>query len=214
MSEEKDQELTPDADLDASEEELEGEAVSLDDFYLPTAQLRGTWRGHPGTHDLDALERALRAFRDGERDVRVPVYDKRARHGRGDRAGWRTLRSEATTLLVEGWCVGFMPTGDGDALDAHVAAYAARIHPLLDALMVLRPPNDVPLSDLVHRWRAEAEPAGGMREDELHDFVSHYLPVYDRYLLALYAAPPLAPCLTVTLSDDRAARSATLAYDT
>lgn len=42
----------------------------------------------------------------------VPVYDKGARGGRGDRMGWRAVDARVDVVVLEGWCVGFLPLGE------------------------------------------------------------------------------------------------------
>jgi D-glycerate 3-kinase len=98
--------------------------LSLDDLYLARREqekldgcrnrlLRG--RGLPGTHDLDLAEQlydSLSTIND-TREIRLPVYDKSAHNGLGDRAGFSTLviPSDRVLQLVifEGWMVGFVP---------------------------------------------------------------------------------------------------------
>lgn len=49
----------------------------------------------------------------GREEVRVPVYDKAGRGGRGDRSGWRGVEGgKVDVVVVEGWCVGFLPLGE------------------------------------------------------------------------------------------------------
>lgn len=43
----------------------------------------------------------------------MPVYDKAGRGGRGDRSGWRGVEGgKVDVVVVEGWCVGFLPLGE------------------------------------------------------------------------------------------------------
>ena len=102
-------------------------AVSIDDFYLTHAdqctlarkhadnallQVRGTF----GTHDtglalstLQALNQTSELDRDPQctlSPVLVPVYDKSAHHGQGDRADkcrWRAVEGAVDVVLFEGW---------------------------------------------------------------------------------------------------------------
>ena len=75
--------------------------LSLDDFYLPHADLRALSdstpspnplyrvRGNPGTHDVRALRKVLEDIKIGKKhlthDVYVPIYDKSLQGGAGDR---------------------------------------------------------------------------------------------------------------------------------
>lgn len=177
------------------------EALSMDDFYLPADEMSVAFRGHPGTHDVAWMERVLRAFKNEEDEIVVPVYDKSLREGLGDRAGCRLLDGSASQLLLEGWCLGFEGRDDNadDPVDRHVRHYADHIHPLLDAMMILRPLS----FDIAHAWRASAEPSNGMNEEQLRRFVDHYMPLYERYCPALYANPPVRPSLLLDLNDRR-----------
>jgi len=200
---------------DALVRRLEAEGVgacrlSLDDFYLPSADLaalaarhpadaRLHGRGCPGTHDLEALLAAVRRLKAGAEVVAVPVFDKGLRGGEGDRAPCQRVLAAPggfDVVLVEGWCLGFAPRGDaGDAVDAHVAAYAA-LTAELDALCLL--PGT---AEDACTWRREAEKAqglegrGAMGDAEFAAFFARHAPLYAAYLPALRAAPPVARAL-------------------
>ena len=66
-------------------------------------------RGQPGTHDVQVGERILRAFRTDANDtVSLPVYDKSAHGGAGDRQTvWKCVNRPVDVVLFEGWCLGF-----------------------------------------------------------------------------------------------------------
>ncbi|TQS36313.1 hypothetical protein Golomagni_03241 [Golovinomyces magnicellulatus] len=97
--------------------------VSIDDFYLTHAEQLAfaekhklnkmiQTRGPPGTHDMNLARSVFSALREG-RECRIPVYDKSAYHGKGDRVPkhqWRMVNQGAktvTVVILEGWCVGF-----------------------------------------------------------------------------------------------------------
>lgn len=183
----------------------ECETVSLDDFYLPHGELerlrcadpeRFALRGAPGSHDAAALARALRAHRAGT-PARVPVYDKAARDGRGDRAGDRQLGA-ARCLVLEGWMVGFsaecaeLDRTSAAALRAYAEAWA-----LLDGLVVLRPPR----ADVVYGWRLSAEARLCARD--VRRMVDALAPISAACLEPLCAAPPTAAHLVCRLDADR-----------
>jgi len=102
-----------------SDDTLTCVAVSIDDFYLthadqvavaaahsdnPLLQVRGTF----GTHDTDLGSSTLQQLRnavDGD-TVSVPVYNKWAYHGQGDRAPkeeWPAVPGPVDVVLFEGW---------------------------------------------------------------------------------------------------------------
>lgn len=194
--------------------------LSLDDFYLPHDALSSLAadhdefrvRGNPGTHDVHALDEALDAFAQGGAHMRVPVYDKAARGGRGDRVGWKhvSCRSDSDdarcVLLLEGWCVGFHP----DAEDGHTVVDSAlqrysTTWGRLDGLIVLEPPR----LDIVYAWREESEAArrragqGAMTEEEVRRFVDVYMPTYARYLPTLKWNRLRMPVRRLRLDDRR-----------
>ncbi|KAG8708763.1 hypothetical protein FRC09_001042 [Ceratobasidium sp. 395] len=96
---------------------------SIDDLYLPysgltqlaqthpdNALLNG--RGQPGTHDpklgSDLLSQLAHINEGGE--VRLPVFDKSAYGGYGDRSEETVVvRPPVDVVLLEGWCFGFQP---------------------------------------------------------------------------------------------------------
>lgn len=188
------------------------ERISIDDFYLEQGHIddlhraHGSayeFRGNPGTHDIDLLLATLHHFRT-RRTCSVPVYDKRANGGLGQRSGFRSLDpTHKDALFVEGWCIGFEPIGTSTFLDGQIERYR-KLHEHFDAMVVLRPPR----TEIVHEWRAEAEAAarkagGGMDPAQLRRFVDMYVPTYDAYLPGLYARPPVTPTLVLSLDDRR-----------
>jgi D-glycerate 3-kinase len=101
--------------------------LSIDDLYLPHAQLRALTcahpdnpflrgRGLPGTHDIPlglSLLRSLKEInRSGTDNIRIPRFDKSLFGGEGDRlpeSEWTSVRGPLDVVLLEGWCVGFYP---------------------------------------------------------------------------------------------------------
>ncbi|KAI8815061.1 hypothetical protein BJ742DRAFT_782208 [Cladochytrium replicatum] len=92
-------------------------ALSYDDFYLTRAEqeeLANTYsnndllqvRGQPGTHDV-RLGAEIIGNAGKESILKIPVYDKMAHAGKGDRKGWRTVKGPFDLVLFEGWCLGF-----------------------------------------------------------------------------------------------------------
>ena len=216
---------------------LRGAGVSIDDFYLTRdEQLRLAaahpgnpyleHRGYPGTHDVGLGERtlaALRALADATDSaparVRVPVYDKSAHGGRGDRApetAWRDVAGPLDVVFVEGWMLGFTAVPESLLTDPRLAAPNRalpaydRWHRLLDAFVVLRATDP----RFVLRWRVEAEDAmrasgrSALDRAAIEDYIRRFLPAYATY----GGAPPhIAPDrqITVWLDDHRRATEGT-----
>jgi D-glycerate 3-kinase len=206
-------------------------AVSIDDFYLThddqrrlAARYEGNryleFRGYPGTHDVALGASVIAALRDDDgRGVRVPVYDKSAHGGRGDRlpeSQWRTERGPFDLVLVEGWMLGFAPVPTAALPDpamapanGALAAYEAW-HSLGDALALLamEDPRDVV------RWRVDAERARraagapGLTDDEARDYVLRFVPAYEAWVPPLLAGGATrGPRWTATLGEDRHPRA-------
>lgn len=101
--------------------------LSIDDLYLPHAQLDALTfahpdnpflkgRGLPGTHDITLGLSLLRSLKEINRsptnDIRIPRFDKSLFDGEGDRlpeSEWTFVQGPLDVVLLEGWCVGFYP---------------------------------------------------------------------------------------------------------
>jgi len=124
--------------------------LSIDDLYLPhdglvalavahpqNSLLHG--RGQPGTHDTQLGERVLEALRSintthGNKEVRLPAFDKAEFTGEGDRVPqdrWRVVHGPLDVVLLEGWCVGFYPQ-DRTILEAKMRETPAGLEGVLD----------------------------------------------------------------------------------
>ncbi|CAG9998000.1 unnamed protein product [Clonostachys byssicola] len=97
---------------------------SIDDFYLKHEDLVALGRqnpdnalvqhrGEPGTHDMPLAKSVFTALMEGK-PTKIPVYDKSAFAGHGDRAPesqWRSVNQPGQPLtkaiILEGWSVGF-----------------------------------------------------------------------------------------------------------
>jgi D-glycerate 3-kinase len=204
---------------------LRAAGVSIDDFYLTRAEQLALaaahpgnpyleHRGYPGTHDLGlgvATLSALKGIRAGV-SVPVPVYDKSAHGGRGDRApesAWRTVEGPLDVVVVEGWMLGFSPAPEAALPDPQMAepnralaGYAAW-YAHIDLWIVLRAAEP----EFVLEWRVEAEEKmkasgkPGLSREAIEDYVRRFLPAYRTY--ADGRAAGQTPALTVTLGLDR-----------
>lgn len=199
---------------------LRGTSVSIDDFYLTReAQLALAaahpgnpyleHRGYPGTHDVALGERTIAALRSlgphaPGAAARVPIYDKSAHAGRGDRlpeSAWRDVTGPLDVVVVEGWMLGFTPVAEADLPDPRLAepnralAGYDRWHRQLDAMVVIRALDP----EFVLTWRVEAEEnmkkAGhsGLDRAAIEDYVRRFLPAYRLY----GGAPPSMPAESV-----------------
>lgn len=205
-----------------------GAGVSIDDFYLTRAEQLALasahtgnpyleHRGYAGTHDIGLGTRTLQALKGiaAGQSVRVPVYDKSAHGGRGDRApepDWRVVEGPLDLVVVEGWMLGFTPVDESMLPDAQMAApnralaaYAAW-YALVDQWIVLRAAE----AEFVLEWRVEAEEKmkasgkPGLSREAIEDYVRRFLPAYRTYATGLAAGK--TPALTVTMGLDRTPR--------
>jgi D-glycerate 3-kinase len=183
---------------------LSATTVSIDDFYLTRAgqlELAAAHpgnrylehRGYPGTHDIDLGEQILAECHGGGTSrpwtVTLPVYDKSAHAGRGDRAPlerWRAVQMPTDLVFIEGWMLGFCPVAPAALSDPDLAApnraLAAyeRWYCHIDAWVILRAldPN------CVLTWRVEAEERmkasgrPGLSRADIEDYVRRFLPAY------------------------------------
>lgn len=171
------------------------ESVSIDDFYLPKHQLDSLYyytkdpaykvRGNPGTHDIKLLLNTIERFKNRKRS-QVPVYDKYAYDGKGDRMGFRTLHP-CSVLFVEGWCIGFQALDTRTNIDNALKTYE-KMYKYFDSILVLKPPS----FDVVYTWREEAESKvrnqgkACMSTKEVASFIDTYMPTYLAYTPKLY----------------------------
>lgn len=210
--------------------------VSLDDFYLPSADRRRlaatvhpllATRGVPGTHDVELAMEVLDATRvPGE--VRVPRFDKAADDRRPE-SEWPCVRGPLDVVIFEGWCVGARPEEpsslntpvndlerdeDPDGTwrrhvnDALAGAYQD-LFSRLDALVLLAAPG----FEVVTRWRKEPEEelrrsgrAGSAMDDAE---LARFIAHYERITRHILREMPARADQTLWLDEDRRVVSST-----
>jgi D-glycerate 3-kinase len=186
-------------------------AVSIDDFYMTRAgQLEVSaahpgnpyleHRGYPGTHDIALGAETLRQLKAGTAD-RLPVYDKSAHGGRGDRAPeteWRPIAHPLDVVFVEGWMLGFESIPDSSIDDEPLKIANAKLadyqmwHALIDAWVILRAEDP----NYVLDWRVEAEEKmkasgkPGLSRADIEDYIRRFLPAYKTWGGAPANVPP------------------------
>lgn len=215
----------------------------LDDFYLThDEQLRVSaiarkagnpllqGRGLPGTHDLDLAVGTLQRLRDGDVPVTVPLYDKSAFDGAGDRLEkCLDVDKHVDVVLFEGWMNGFRPIDEQAfttsyfcagtdsvvqkypmhllaEVNSSLAGYE-RLWDMFDRFIYLE--TDVAAN--VYLWRLQQE-AGlfahtgrGMTDDQVIAFVDRYMPMYLLYFWRMcnHGAAPSGYNLGITIDRDR-----------
>ena len=205
---------------------LRAAAVSIDDFYLTRAEQVALaaahpghpyleHRGYPGTHDIALGVRTLEALRSqggGAGATHVPVYDKSAHGGRGDRlpeSAWRRVEAPLDVVVVEGWMLGFTPVDPSTLEDQQLrepnqalAAYHAW-YDLIDRWVVFRADDPTCVID----WRVEAEERmkasgkPGLSRADIEDYIRRFLPAYRTW--ANGTAAGRVPDLLLRVNRDR-----------
>ncbi|KAG6792303.1 hypothetical protein POTOM_001447 [Populus tomentosa] len=165
------------------------------------------FRGNAGSHDLPFSIETLSALSKQKKagmNMKLPRYDKSAYSGRGDRADpstWPEVEAPLTVVLFEGWMLGFKPLPvevvqavdpQLEIVNKNLEAYYDAWDKFVKAWVVIK----IQDPSCVYQWRLQAEIAmreagnPGMTDEEVKDFVSHYLPAYKAYLPTLYAEGP------------------------
>ncbi|KAK6461252.1 P-loop containing nucleoside triphosphate hydrolase protein [Scheffersomyces coipomensis] len=171
-------------------------------------------RGLPGTHDialgLQIFQQLIESKSNGSRHlpVKIPLYDKSAFHGEGDRydiSKWQVIEKPIDIILFEGWFNGFEPldsdqlklsyfTSDpSEILQRHKLFHLEEINQtlkdyskvwrLFDKFIFINTSN----IDNVYTWRIQQEHAlikatgKGMSDDKVVKFVDRYMPMYKLY---------------------------------
>ncbi|WPG99875.1 putative uridine/cytidine kinase [Acrodontium crateriforme] len=116
--------------------------LSIDDLYLPHDQQEQLakshptnplvqHRGQPSTHDIKLGTALFSSLQNRETNLKIPVYDKSAFNGSGDRqdeSTWPVINApgQATVdvIIFEGWCVGFRALSDEEVEQKWRAAKA------------------------------------------------------------------------------------------
>jgi D-glycerate 3-kinase len=131
-----------------TEHNLNAITISLDDVYKthddliaqrdkdPENKLYRT-RGQPGTHDEGLAGRFFQDLREytGERELKIPSFDKSKFNGEGDRAPeseWPIITSKPDVVVFEGWCVGFQPLSESQVEIKHQDARTHTRETLID----------------------------------------------------------------------------------
>jgi D-glycerate 3-kinase len=207
--------------------------LCLDDFYLPLEEQSRLYeheqrhplymtRGHAGTHDIGLILGCLRTLRSAKSGtLRVPVYDKLAHKGRGDRLPidqWRVIELPVDIVLFEGWMMGFQPKSDPRLLPPLLHTINRYLYDYLPIYTYCDAFIQFQIDDLtwIFRWRREQEHHHrlsrkiddrssplGMTDSEVDDFVEHFLPVYPVYMSEVVRTYPWKRVLIIHLDHER-----------
>lgn len=67
-------------------------------------------------HDIDLGVRKLQELKNEKEEIIIPLYDKKAHKGQGDRIeNFFKVEKDVDLVLFEGWMLGYQPVPDNDA---------------------------------------------------------------------------------------------------
>lgn len=144
------------------------------------------------------------------RETKIPMYNKSAHSGQGDRLPieqWETRNGtdqpNIKVVIFEGWCVGFRSLSLGEIkvkqAEPSTTLHKHRLEDLLSVNEKLRAYDvitdafdafihiDAEETGFVYEWRLEQEAAlrrdsgSGMRDEEVRRFVDGYYPAYELF---------------------------------
>ncbi len=176
-------------------------SLSIDDHYLTHQQLNKLRQKDPRyirrgvTHDIPLAIKNLTDLKNmqGGQEVNIPIYDKGAENGDGDRTGWKTISQKCDFIFYDGWMLGARRTEDKSIFDSGLPAldtpehiqFAKDINQKLDEYLPLWDLIDfmnvlyVPDYQISLTWREQAEQSlrakgSGMSSEEIKKFVYYF----------------------------------------
>jgi len=176
--------------------------LSIDDHYVTHEQLNEIRRKDPRfirrgvTHDIPMAVKnltALRDMKDGD-EVLIPIYDKGAMQGDGDRVGWKKITQKPDIIFYDGWMVGVRRVKDESVFDPKLPGlgkpgdieFAKDVNRKLDEYLPLWDLLDfiqmlyIPNYHVSLKWREQAEVRlrsqgkGGMTSEQIREFVYYF----------------------------------------
>jgi D-glycerate 3-kinase len=220
---------------------------SMDDFYLTFAEqqelnrqfsdnilLQG--RGLPGTHDTSLLYETINTLLQNNRNyfpVNIPIYDKSAHHGMGDRLPreyWTIVERPVDLIIFEGWFNGYYSIPSETMLlekwdlikrreaprlamitcenVVQINAYLKEYHKiweLFDLFVCIKTSN----INNVYKWRLQQEhemikiKGSGMIDEDVVKFIDRYMPVYYLYYDRLELIQNMVESLELNIDESR-----------
>ena len=207
--------------------------LCLDDFYLPLEELSRLFerehrhplyvtRGQAGTHDIGLILSCLKSLQSAKSGtLQIPIFDKLANEGRGDRLPinqWRVIELPVDIVLFEGWMMGFQPKPDIRLLPSLLHTINRHLYDYLPIYTYCDAFIQFQIEDLtwIYRWRREQEHHSrlsrkinddrsslGMTDIEVNNFVDHFLPTYSVYMPDIVQTYPWKRVLILHLDNER-----------
>lgn len=176
-------------------------SLSIDDHYLTHAKLNELRNNDPRfirrgvTHDIPlAIQnlKDLQTMQDGT-EVKIPIYDKGAEQGDGDRVGWKTITKKPDFIFYDGWMLGARRVSDESVFESGLPALDTPEHIQFAKDINKKLDEYLPLWDLIEfmnvlyvpdymislKWRDQAEEVlrkqgKGMSSEQIREFVYYF----------------------------------------
>lgn len=176
-------------------------SLSIDDHYITHKELIILRQKDPRfirrgvTHDIPLAIKNLKnlqSMEDGE-EVKIPIYDKGAHSGDGDRVGWKSVTQKPDFIFYDGWMLGARKVEDESIFESGLPAldsvehiqFAKDINKKLDEYLPLWELIEfmnvlyVPDYNISLKWRDQAEDVlrakgEGMSHDQIVEFVHYF----------------------------------------
>lgn len=176
-------------------------SLSIDDHYITHKELNELRQKDPRyirrgvTHDILLALKNLTDLKNMKDDtqVQLPIYDKGAENGDGDRVGFRTIDKKPDFIFYDGWMLGARRVLDETIFETGLPAldtpehiqFAKDINKKLDEYTPLWELIDfmnclyVPNYEISLKWRDQAEKVlrakgEGMSQEEIREFVYYF----------------------------------------
>lgn len=180
---------------------LSSVSLSIDDHYITHQELNQLREKDPRyirrgvTHDITLAIKNLTDLKNMQEgfEVKIPIYDKGAKSGDGDRVGFRIISNKPDFIFYDGWMLGVRKVEDETVFEEGLPAldtlehiqFAKDVNKKLDEYLPLWDLIDfmsvlyVPDYQISLKWRDQAEEAlrakgQGMSKDEIKEFVYYF----------------------------------------
>lgn len=205
-------------------------SLSIDDHYLTHAELDELRRIDPRfirrgvTHDIPLAVKNLKdlqTMKDGM-EVKLPIYDKGAKSGDGDRTGWKTISKKPDFIFYDGWMLGTRMVMDESVFASGLPALDTPEHIRFAKDVNKKLDEYLPLWDLIEfmnvlyvpnyqislKWRDQAEEilraqGRGMSPEQIREFVYYFWrSVHPAIQIKNLAHDPICAQQVTVINDD------------
>lgn len=176
-------------------------SLSIDDHYITHKELNKVRENDPRfirrgvTHDIPLAVKNLtdlKTMKEGM-EVKIPVYDKGAENGDGDRISWKVVAEKPDFIFYDGWMLGARRVLDESIFESGLPALDSPEHIQFAKDINKKLDEYLPLWELIDYmnvlyvsnyqislvWRDQAEEAlrakgKGMSQEEIREFVYYF----------------------------------------